>query len=209
MNGLLHLVVGSGGLTVVAIAVLSFMALAVAVERAWRLMPLRKRFVATRSQVTDALLRGAQAGPIVTSDAMARVLLAGLSVRGRGPELVRVAALDAAQREVPDLERGLGMLLITAQVAPLLGLLGTVIGLIEAFQSASSATTVTPAMLAGGLYKALGATVAGLWVAIPAYVAYGAFSSLAGKLVDQLEHAATHLPVLLQADAAAAERPRS
>jgi biopolymer transport protein ExbB len=100
---------------------------------------------------------------------------------------------------VPALERGLGVLLVAAQVAPLLGLLGTVVGLIEAFRAAATATSVTPAVLADGLYKALGTTVAGLWVAIPAFIAYGSFSSLAGRLCDQLEHAATGLPLLVAA----------
>ena len=75
--------------------------------------------------------------------------------------------------------------------------MGTVIGLIEAFQVAAHAATVTPSILADGLYKALGTTVAGLWVAIPAYIAYGLLANLAGRLADQLEHAATDLPVLL------------
>ncbi len=91
----------------------------------------------------------------------------------------------------------MAVLLVTAQVAPLLGLLGTVIGLIEAFRAAADATAVTPAMLADGLYKALGTTVAGLWVAIPSFVAYGALTSLAGRISDQLEHAATDLPLVL------------
>lgn len=207
MNGLLHMVVSNGGFTVVVIATVSVLALTAAVERAWRLMPLRQRFLATHGSVTERLLR---AGPDDAAqaagegDAMGRVLKAGLAVRRRGPEIVRIVALDAAQREVAAIERGLGMLLVAAQVAPLLGLLGTVIGLIEAFTAASEATAVTPAVLAGGLSKALGTTVAGLWVAIPAYVAYGTLSSLAGRLIDQLEHAATDLPAMLHGQPAAA-----
>jgi biopolymer transport protein ExbB len=209
MNGLLRLVVENGGFTVVLIAVVSLGALTVAIERVWRLLPLQKRFQATLSAATEDLLRGGEAptgGP--ATDAMGRVLAAGLAVRQRGSELVRIVALDAAQREVAALERGLGVLMVTAQVAPLLGLLGTVIGLIEAFQAAGSAANVTPALLSTGLYKALGTTVAGLWVAIPAYVAYGALSGLAGRLIAQLEHGATILPALLQpaAGARAAER---
>ncbi len=203
MNGLLHMVVSNGGFTVVVIAAVSVLALTAAVERAWRLLPLRARFLATHATVTDRLLRGGleeaarAAGSKEAGDAMGRVLKAGLEARRRGPEVVRVVALDAAQREVAALERGLGMLLVAAQVAPLLGLLGTVIGLIEAFKAASEAAAVTPALLSAGLSKALGTTVAGLWVAIPAYIAYGTLSSLAGRLIDQLEHAATDLPTIL------------
>lgn len=196
MKELIRLVVEHGGLTLVAIVALSIVALAVAIERGWRLLPLRRRFLASHAAITGALVRG-QVPPAATDDAMARVLSAGIAVRGRGGDAVRVVALDAAQREVPALERGLGVLLVAAQVGPLLGLLGTVVGLIDAFQAAAKATTVTPALLAEGLYKALGTTVAGMWIAIPAFIAYGAFSAIAGRLADQLEHAATDLPLLL------------
>ncbi|MBA2479396.1 MAG: MotA/TolQ/ExbB proton channel family protein [Planctomycetes bacterium] len=203
MNGLLRLVVENGGFTVVLIAAVSIAALTVAIERAWRLLPLQKRFQASLGEVTQALVRGeVEAGSTMVAqgaNAMDRVIAAGLAVRHRGAELVRIVALDAAQREVAALERGLGILMVSAQVAPLLGLLGTVVGLIEAFQAAGAATTVTPALLSTGLYKALGTTVAGLWVAIPSYLAYGALSGVAGRLIASLEHGATVLPALLPA----------
>jgi biopolymer transport protein ExbB len=200
MSGLLALVIAHGGLTLVAIALVSMAATAVTIERLWRLAPLRRRHLATHDAFVQQLLRlgpSAVPAPADPQDAMARVIAAAVAARHRGPDAIRVVALDAAQREVPWLERGLGVLLVAAQVAPLLGLLGTVVGLIEAFRAAAGATAVTPAMLADGLYKALGTTVAGLWVAIPSFVAYGGFSSLAGRLSDQLEHAATDLPLLL------------
>ncbi len=195
MSGLFNVVVANGGLTLLVIMVASMLALAVTVERLWRLLPQRRVLRASRAAVVSALL--ARQTPVLPEDAMGRVLGAGLAVRGHGHEVVRLAALDAAQREVPALERGLGVLLVTAQVATLLGLLGTVVGLIESLQSTSSAAVVTPAVIADGLYKALGCTVAGLWVAIPAYIAYGYLASLSSGLADQLEHAATDLPVLL------------
>jgi biopolymer transport protein ExbB len=198
MSDLLRVVVGNGGFTVAVIAAVSVGALAVAIERAWRLLPLRRRFEATRAATVDAILRGDPPAPD-QGDAMGRTLSAGLGARAQGAEAVRVVALDAAQREVAGIERGLGVLLVSAQVAPLLGLLGTVVGLIEAFHAAAKpGVTVTPGTLSEGLYKALGATVAGLWVAIPSYVAYGTLAGLAGRLIDQLEHAATALPALLQ-----------
>jgi len=203
MPSVIQLVIAHGGWTLAAIGLLSLVALAVAIERACRLLPLRRRFQANRQAFIEVWLRSgttaavAQMGSTPQADAMTRVLSAGLAARPRGPEAVRIVALDAAQREVPEFERGLTVLLVSAQVAPLLGLLGTVIGLIEAFQVAAHAATVTPSILADGLYKALGTTVAGLWVAIPSFIAYGLLSNLAGRLADQLEHAATDLPVLL------------
>jgi biopolymer transport protein ExbB len=202
MPSVFQLVMAHGGWTLAAIGALSLVALAVAIERGLRLVPLRGRFQASHRAFLEVLMRSgpAEAESAVLQEpdhAMTRVLRAALSVRLRGVDAVRVVALDAAQREVPEFERGLSVLLIAAQVAPLLGLLGTVVGLIEAFRAAATASAVTPAMLADGLYKALGTTVAGLWVAIPAFIAYGIFANISGRLADQLEHAAIDLPLLV------------
>lgn len=202
VDDMLKLILATGGLVLVPIALTSIAALTIVIERLWRLLPLRRSFAAVRAGFHDQLLHGGAAQAEAALDEgtpMARVLRAGLRAREGGPELMRLAALDAAQREVPALERGLGVLLATTQVAPLFGLLGTVIGLIEAFQAASLADQVTVKLLAGGVYKALSATVAGLLVAIPAFLAYAAIAGLVGRLAEQLEHAATDLPLVAHA----------
>jgi biopolymer transport protein ExbB len=194
-------VLSTGGLILWPIAATSIAALTVVIERLWRLLPLRARFAAARSRCQDALLHGGSdlaKSRLDEGDPLSRVFLAGLEVRALGHDTVRAVALDAAQREVPGIERGLGVVLAASQVAPLLGLLGTVSGLIEAFQRASEAKVVTLTVVSDGLYKALGATVAGLLVAIPAFLAYIMLSALSARLVDQLEHAATDLPLLLR-----------
>ena len=198
-DAMLQLILATGGWVLVPIALTSIAALTIIIERLWRLLPLGRSFAAVRTAFHADLLHGGPAQAEAALDGqtpMARVLCAGLRVRDGGPELMRLAALDAAQREVPGLERGLGVLLATTQVAPLFGLLGTVVGLIEAFQAASLADQVTVKLLAGGVYKALSATVAGLLVAIPAFLAYAAIAGLVGRLAEQLEHAATDLPVV-------------
>ena len=126
MPSVIQLVIAHGGWTLAAIGLLSLVAMAVAIERAWRLLPLRRRFQANRQAFIEVWLRSgtsaaaARVGSSPGGDAMTRVLSAGLSARPRGPEAVRVVALDAAQREVPEFERGLTILLVSAQVAPLL-----------------------------------------------------------------------------------------
>ncbi|MBA3686805.1 MAG: MotA/TolQ/ExbB proton channel family protein [Planctomycetes bacterium] len=199
--GLIRLIIESGGWLLVPIVLLSIAACAIVVERLWRLLPMRARFAAVRSDFHEALMTGGAEAAWARLDGttpLGRVLRAGLAVRSHGPELMRVAGLDAAQREVPALERGLGVLLVATQVAPLIGLLGTVIGLIEAFQAASQGDEFTTKLLAGGVYKALAATVAGLLIAIPAFLAYGGLSGLVARLSDQLEHAATDLPLIVK-----------
>jgi len=198
MLDLVAVIVANGGFILWPILATSIAALTVVIERLWRLLPMRRRFGETRAACHEALLKGRPVdGAVDASDPLARVFLAGAAVRAHGPDTVRAVAIDAAQREVPGLERGLGVVLAASQVAPLLGLLGTAAGLVEAFQAASATENVTMQVLAGGVGRALSATVAGLVVAIPAFLAYVAMSALVGRLTDQLEHAAVDLPVLL------------
>ena len=202
MIDLLRLIVGNGGLIVVLIGLASMVAVTVVLERCWRLLPLRRRFAAARAACNQALL---SAGPreaisaLSQDEPMSRVLRAGLQVHERGGEMVLAAARNAAQREVAAIERGLTVVQMAAQVAPWLGLLGTVVGLMEVFQRSSTAATLTNAVVADGIYKALASTVAGLALAISAYLAYGLLSGLANRLVDDLENAAADLPIILRA----------
>ena len=201
MIALLRLIFKHGGVAVAGVLLASLVAVTVVGERLWRLLPLRAVFARQQARCHEALLRtGAPAALAVLTDddAMSRVLRAGLQQHGRGVDLVRIAATNAAQREVPALERGLALVAMAAQIAPWLGLLGTVLGLMEVFQSSAGATTVTNALVASGIYQALGSTVAGLALAIVAYVAYGLLTGLCNQLVDQLENAAADLPVLLR-----------
>lgn len=199
---MLDAVLVGGQVIYIAIALASIVGLGVVIERLWRLVPLRGAFDGSFGAVESALrgggpkaglkALGGQDGP------MARILRRGLEAAPAGEEHVRVVTHEAAQQEVPGLERGLGALAVVGQVAPLLGLLGTVIGLMQAFRAASAADRVTPALLADGIYHALGTTAAGLCVAIPAWIAYAFLSGLVGRLVERLETAAGELPQLLE-----------
>jgi biopolymer transport protein ExbB len=198
---MLKLILTTGGWVLIPLGVLSVVALAVTIERCWRLLPLRKHCRVERQDLLEILLRegpdGASAA-LGQATPVARIARAGLAARSRGPDLVRLAALDAAQREVAACERGLGILLAATQVAPLFGLLGTVLGLVEAFQAASAADQVSTRLLAGGIYKALGATIAGLLIAIPAFLAYAGLNGVVARIADQFEQAATDLPLALK-----------
>jgi len=198
---MLKLILTTGGWVLLPLALLSLAACAVAIERCWRLLPMRRRFQVDRQALLEGLISVGSEAAIARLDQtspLARVAQAGLAARPRGQDMVRLAALDAAQREVAHCERGLGVLLAVTQVAPLFGLLGTVIGLVEAFQAASQADQVSAKLLAGGIYKALGATIAGLIIAIPAFLAYAGLNGLVARLADQLEQVATDMPAVLK-----------
>lgn len=198
---MLRYILTTDGWILVPLALLSLTALAVAIERGWRLLPLRRRCRVDRLALLEALVReGPEAAVAVIDPAspVARVARAGLAAKTRGLELVRLAALDAAQREVAACERGLGVLLVATQAAPLLGLLGTVVGLVHAFQGASGSGQINSALLMSGIHQAFGATIAGLLIAIPAFLAYAGLTGVVARIADQLEQAATDLPSVLR-----------
>ena len=125
---------------------------------------------------------------------VARVALAGLAVREGSPQEIDEEMEEAAHAELPALEQHLRWLSTLAQVSTLLGLLGTVTGLVRAFQiiqvKSSSGSPVSPGDLAGGVWEALITTVAGLIVAIPTILAYNYLASRVGEVQFQMEHAA-------------------
>jgi biopolymer transport protein ExbB len=105
---------------------------------------------------------------------------------------------EAGQLEVPRLERRLGMLASLAFLTPLLGLLGTVAGLIEAFQSMAATTGLTSsAEIGNGIYQALITTAAGLAVCIPCAMAYAYLSARANAVVHDMERAGIEVVNLL------------
>jgi len=128
---------------------------------------------------------------------VAKILEAGLLKFGSPKEDIREALSDASQLEIPKLERRLTALSTIAQISPLLGLLGTVTGMASSFHTIQVRTTsmnpVSPGDLAGGIWEALLTTVAGLMVAIPAYVVYNYLVSRINKFILEMERSATEL----------------
>jgi biopolymer transport protein ExbB len=123
-----------------------------------------------------------------------RIIKAGLLKSDRSREEIKESIDDAANHEIPNLEKYLGILATIATVSPLLGLLGTVTGLIRAFMVIEAqAGLVNPGELAGGIWEALITTVAGLIVAIPSYLAYNYFVSRVNSIILQMEKSATKL----------------
>jgi biopolymer transport protein ExbB len=123
-----------------------------------------------------------------------RVALAGLASRDGAPEEIDDTMQEAAHVELPAIEQHLRSLSTLAQVSTLLGLLGTVTGLVSAFQvvqtKSAGGNPVSPGDLAGGIWEALITTVAGLIVAIPTILAYNYFAGRVGEVQFQMEKAA-------------------
>lgn len=123
-----------------------------------------------------------------TPGPVARVLHAALVHHETPRHELKEIVQEAGQLEVPGLEANLMLLSTIAFVAPLIGLLGTVTGMIEAFVSLSSHSGLaTSAEISGGIYQSLLTTAAGLAVAIPAFVAYSYLSSRVNALIHDME----------------------
>ncbi len=198
-------IIFKGGPIMGLIILCSVMAFAVFLERMWHLRNAKidtKKFMQNiankvkNNKVMEALdMCNATRGPI------ARILKSGIMKYDRQRTDIKEAIEDAGVHEVPLLERNLGVLATIAHISPLLGLLGTVVGMLKAFQvievKAMSMVPVNPGDLAGGIWEALITTVAGLSVAIPTYVAYNYLVSRVDNFVLDMEKSATELVNIL------------
>jgi biopolymer transport protein ExbB len=121
------------------------------------------------------------------SSPLGQVLAAGLASRNAPREVMKEAIEDAGRHVVHDLERYLNPLGTIAAITPLLGLLGTVSGMIRAFTAITAQGVGNPTVLAGGIAEALITTAAGLTVAIPSLIAYRFLRGRVDGLVVMIE----------------------
>jgi biopolymer transport protein ExbB len=147
------------------------------------------RTVLKRDNVVEALsICDATPGPV------ARLVKAAILNRDNGRERVREALEEAGLVEVPRLEEKLNLLATIAQLAPLMGLLGTVLGFVDIFGTMEQAgLNANVAMLSNGIWKALICTAAGLAVSIIAYAGYNYLVSRVNSIVLDMEKAATEI----------------
>lgn len=122
---------------------------------------------------------------------VARIVKIGISHLREPRERLRGKLEEASLIEVPELEKHVGILAVVAQVSTLLGLLGTVTGMVKTFQAIArkGAGVVDPALLAGGIWEALITTVVGLMVAIPVLVAYRYLEYFLNRIKFDMERA--------------------
>jgi biopolymer transport protein ExbB len=190
-----------GGPIMWPILLCSIIAFAIVIER---LIQLRKEQIDTKAfmeQISKSIKRNRIMEALELCDRtpgpIANILKAGVLKHDRPRQEIREAIEDAGIHEVPRLEKNIPVLATVAHIAPLLGLLGTVTGMVAAFQviqsKASAVNPVNPGDLAGGIWEALLTTVFGLCVAIPTYVAQNYLVSRVDGFVLEMERSATDL----------------
>ncbi|HEY9019920.1 MAG TPA: MotA/TolQ/ExbB proton channel family protein [Paracoccaceae bacterium] len=193
--------IGRGGVVMWIIAGLSVLTLALILWKLWRLSlsGLWRRIQAERAVALWVVGQAgdAQAMLVAPRGIRSRVVAQAMAAL-RDPSLTRDAARDevlrVARRELNAARSGLRALELISTIAPLLGLLGTVLGMITAFQALqSTGAQADPTILAGGIWEALLTTAAGMAVAIPAGVALVWIESLTDGVQADLEDAVTQI----------------
>jgi biopolymer transport protein ExbB len=185
-----------GGFMMYPLILCSLVALGVIIAKAWTLWVAHKESRKLLSEIEELGVAGRLDAAIEkaaeTPGPVAAILLAGLRrVREEHTEADVEAAINTTgNTEVDFLERGLVVLATIANVAPMLGFLGTVIGMIQAFAAIELAGQVEPTLVAGGIKVALITTAAGLTIAIPVNVAYNYFVTRIDKLIADMEEGA-------------------
>ncbi len=173
------------------IVVCSILALAICIERYWSLKTEKisppHLLAQVWSWLTANQLDANRLKQLKTGSPLGRILASGLSNAKLGREVMKESIEDIASHVVHDLERYLDVLGTIAVITPLLGLLGTVIGMIDVFAEIMIQGTGNAGALAGGISQALVTTAAGLCVAIPTVVMHRYFLRKVDAIVVDLE----------------------
>src|SRR3989338_8905745 len=191
----------AGGAGMWPILLCSVFSLAIIIEKFWHLKKIAIDTQDFLSKILDKMKRHDTKEALQicdnTKSPVANILKAGILKYDRQRPQIIESIEDASLYEIPRIEKNLTTLATIAHVSPLLGLLGTVTGMVRCFQTIQAKATtfhpVSPGDLAGGIWEALLTTVAGLIVAIPTFVAYNYLVNRINSFILEMEKASTEL----------------
>ncbi len=193
--------ISKSGWLIIPIIFSSFFSLAIIVERLLFYLSIKSNNILVISKILDLVRKNkiteaidiCEKNPFYATN----ILKSGLGHYEEAKDVIKEAMENTSLYEIPKLEKNLNFLSTIAHISPLLGLLGTVVGLVKCFyiieQKTVSMGLVNPSDLAGGIWEALLTTVAGLCVAIPSYIMYNYFVHKVNLLTLGAERAATEL----------------
>jgi biopolymer transport protein ExbB len=190
-------IVKSGGLLMAPIILCAIIAMGIILERYWTLKPGKVIPEDLTSKVWGWVEKDAldqqQIQTLHQGSALGQILAAGLINRDRDRVIMKDSIQDTGRHVVHEMERYLDTLGTIAAISPLLGLLGTVIGMVKVFTAITTHGVGNPTVLAGGIAEALITTAAGLTVAIPALIGFRYFRNRIDTLVVDMEKEAIKL----------------
>lgn len=194
----------AGGWLMIPLILCSIIALAICIERFLR---LKKSQVIPKNLANEVLAR-AQSGTLNLQDqkslfasSLGKVLQKGYMFKNKGADFAQKQMQTEASVQIASLEKNINFLGTIGSIAPLLGLLGTVLGIIQAFLAVNTGGVTDPALLAQGVSKALITTAAGMIIAIPVLMAYRYFQRVIVEYVVEMEQQATIFHAALFYDA--------
>lgn len=194
----------SGGWLMVPIIACSIVSLAIVGERFWSLNSkkiLPSELVSSVWKLHKAnQLDKSKVQSLSNSSPLGRVLAAGIMNQSHGREIMKESIEEVGRQIAHDLEKYLNSLGTIASITPLLGLLGTVIGMINVFAAIMANGVGDPTVLAGGISQALITTASGMSVAIPSLMFYRYFRGKVDELVIQMETEALKLVEMMHGD---------
>jgi biopolymer transport protein ExbB len=197
-------IIVAGGWLMLPLILCSIAMISISIERFWTLNPKK---VAPKHQLAEVWswiknneVNAERLRELKQSSELGVILAAGLSNSRNGRETMKDSIQEAANQVIHSLERYIGALGTIAAVAPLLGLLGTVLGMIKVFVAIELQGTGNAGALAGGISEALITTAAGLLVAIPAMIAHRFYIRRIDSLAVTMEQEAIKLVDALHSD---------
>ena len=180
-----------GGALMYPILICSIIALAIFLDRVWTYHSLNRSSKPLFNEVENLVRDGHSEQALQLcqrqSTPLSRILQVPLKHQGASRDHLKTLAEEVGHRETAALERYLGLLGTIATISPLLGLLGTVFGMIRAFTVIASEGVGTPATLGGGISEALVTTAAGLSVAVPTILLHKYLSSRVDRSILEME----------------------
>ena len=186
--------VKAGGWLILPLVLCSIFTLAIAIERFIRLkksMILPKVLLLNQVQNIDMVMQQLKQDQALQSSTLGRIFMAGYQSKNQNEQFARAQMETTASQEIGYLEKNINFLGTLSAVAPLLGLLGTVLGIIESFLVIDLGTNSNPTLMIPGISKALITTAAGMFIAIPALFAYRYFQRLVQEYIAELEQQST------------------
>ena len=205
--------VRAGGWLMLPLILCSILTVAISIERFVRLrrsQVLPKALIDDSSLRTEDIVENLEQNVEVQNSALAHILKAGFDHREHGEQIARAQMEVAASQEISYLEKNINFLGTLSAVAPLLGLLGTVVGIIESFLVIDFGSAGSPSLMIPGISKALITTAVGMLIAIPALVAYRYFQRLVQDYITDLEQQSTlfHASLFYKRSSSIAEHRR-
>ena len=186
--------VKAGGWLMLPLVLCSIFTVAITIERFIRLkkaLILPNPILLKVGQSSETVVQQLKQSTTLKNSTLGRIFLAGYQSKNKSSEYVRAQMEVTASQEISYLEKNINFLGTLSAVAPLLGLLGTVLGIIESFLVIDLGTNSNPTLMIPGISKALITTAAGMIIAIPALFAYRYFQRLVQEYIAELEQQAT------------------